>query len=253
MSRQPSRCNRLVVYGWVLSQLAPGLLVGQPVREFEAVSVKPYRPQGPPFESCNQHNNPGMLNMVGCTLRQFVKLAYNLKPYQMAPGVAPWIDDDRFVIQARASSPANNRQMMEMLQPVLADRFRLKIHWTDREGPAYLLEVASHGLKLQPATKTNHCGEVNVRDTKLWADCLSIDDIVDVLQDLLKEHPVVNRTGVGKDARYQVDLQYSMGDDPAAGPSIFVALPDQLGLSIKAGKAPVHMLVIDRVARPQGN
>ena len=237
---------------FLLFVLITGLLCGRPAHEFEAVSVKPYRPQGV-TEACNQHNDPGMLNLVGCTLRQLVKLSYDLKTYQMSVGGASWIDNDRFVIQARTGAPANHRQMMEMLQPVLADRFRLKVHWADREGPAYLLEVASRGLKLHPVTKTDHCGEVNVRETKIWADCVTMDDIVEVLQGLFKENPVLNRTGAVKDARYQLELQYSMGDDPAAGPSIFAALPDQLGLSIKAGKAPVHMLLIDRVARPQGN
>ena len=236
----------------LLCLVTAGLLCGQPADEFEAVSVKPYRPQGL-TEACNQHNDPGMLNLVGCTLRQLVKLSYDLKTYQMSAGGAPWIDNDRFVIQARTGAPASHREMMEMLQPVLTDRFRLKVHWADREGPAYLLEAASRGLKLQPATKTDHCGEVNVRETKMWADCVTMDDIVEELQDLFKEHPVLNHTGAVKDARYQLELQYSMGDDPAAGPSIFAALPDQLGLSIRAGKAPVHMLLIDHVERPQGN
>ena len=31
------------------------------------------------------------------------------------------------------------------------------------------------------------------------------------------------------DAKYQINLEFSSGDDPAAGPSIFSALPDQLG------------------------
>ena len=82
-----------------------------------------------------------------------------------------------------------------------------------------MLEAAGRGLKLQPATKTDHCGEVNVRETKMWADCVTMDDIVEELQDLFKEHPVLNHTGAVKDARYQLELQYSMGDDPAAGPS----------------------------------
>ena len=55
--------------------------------------------------------------------------------------------------------------------------------------------------------------------------------------------------------RYQFNLDYSLGlgDDPTAGPSIFSALPDQLGLTLKIGKAPVETLVIDRAQRPEPN
>ena len=232
--------------------LKASLLYGQPGHEFEAVSVKPYRPQGL-TEACNQHNDPGMLNLVGCTLRQLVKLSYDLKIYQLSPGGPAWIDTDRFVIQARTDTPTKNRQMMEMLQPVLADRFRLKLHWADREGPAYLLQVASRGLKLQPAVKIDHCGELNVREAKMWSDCVTMDDIVEEMQNLFNEHPVLNRTGASKDASYKLELQYSMEDNPASGESIFTALPDQLGLILKTGKAPVRMLVIDRAARPKEN
>jgi len=121
---------------------------------------------------------------------------------------------------ARAShrAPASHREMMEMLQPVLTDRFRLKVHWADREGPAYLLEAASRGLKLQPATKTDHCGEVNVRETKMWADCVTMDDIVEELQDLFKEHPVLNHTGAVKDARYQLARLSQLGSSAAGKP-----------------------------------
>jgi uncharacterized protein (TIGR03435 family) len=56
-----------------------------------------------------------------------------------------------------------------------------------------------------------------------------------------------------KDAKYQINLEFSSGDDPSGGPSIFSALPDQLGLTLKAGKAPLKTLVIDRAERPQPN
>ena len=38
-----------------------------------------------------------------------------------------------------------------------------------------------------------------------------------------------------------------------AGPSIFAAIQEQLGLKLESAKAPVELLVIDRVERPSQN
>jgi uncharacterized protein (TIGR03435 family) len=143
---------------------------------------------------------------------------------------------------------------MRMLQPVLAARFHLNVHSQDRQAPVYLLQAASRGPHLQPATKTNQCGMVNVRPTTFQSDCLTLNDFAEALEEfVVKNRPVVNRTGVNNDNRYQFNLQYSVGEDPVADPTIFSVLPEQLGLTLKAGKAPLRMLVIDRAERPQPN
>src|SRR6185295_13710329 len=39
----------------------------------------------------------------------------------------------------------------------------------------------------------------------------------------------------------------------AAGPSVFTALQDQLGLRLESRKSPVEVIVVDGVTRPSGN
>jgi bla regulator protein BlaR1 len=225
-----------------------------PTREFDAVSIKPYLPPGPRSEACNPHSSPVTFGRTGCTLGQLVKQAYNLKDYQVIVKGPAWVESDRYVIQARTTAPASEPEMMRMLQPVLIARFHLKIRWETRQSPTYLLHVASHGAKLQQATNTSHCGEVNVRENTAWADCVSIDDIADLLEQyLVNDRPVVNQTRLNKTGQFQFKLNFSTGDDPASGPSIFSALPDQLGLTLKAGKAPLQTLVIENAQRPDAN
>jgi uncharacterized protein (TIGR03435 family) len=218
------------------------------------VSVKPYLPKGPISEGCDSHSDPVMLALVGCTLTDLVDLAYDLKSYQVQAKGPAWIETDRYVIQARTTTPATETETMRMLQPVLAARFHVIAHWEARQAPVYVLEATNGGLKIQPASNTSRCGVVNVRQGTLKSDCLSLDDFAEALQEfVVKDRPVINRTAVNKEGQYKFDLAYSLGDDLAAGPSIFSALPDQLGLTLKPGKAPLQTLVIDRAQRPEPN
>jgi uncharacterized protein (TIGR03435 family) len=199
--------------------LAGGLACGQssPQREFDVVSIKPYLPAGTTSEACNPHGDPVTLTRTGCTLEQLVKLAYDLKPYQVQVKGPAWVDSDRYVIQARLTRPSTQAEMLRMLQPVLAARFHLSSHWENRQAPAYSLQVASHGPKLSPAVNTKQCGAVLAREGILKSDCLTIDDLADTLESfVVKDRPVVNRTALSKDKHYQVNLEFSSSDDPAA-------------------------------------
>lgn len=140
-----------------------------------------------------------------------------------------------------------------MLQSVLADRFHVKSHWIDHSGTAYLLQTGRGEPKLADASRLDHCGEIGIQRTTIQADCMTIDDLVWTLQQLLRDHPVVDQTGIDKAKRFRLSLEYSMTDDPADGPSLFSALPDQLGLTLKAGTGPVHALAIDHIEKPQPN
>jgi uncharacterized protein (TIGR03435 family) len=221
------------------------------VREFEVASIKPYLPQGPLYEACNPRIDPLMVRLTGCTLKNLVLLAYDLKGYQVPDQGPEWTNTDRYVVQARSTTPANRRELMRMLQPMLAARFGLKVHWELRQGPVYFLDVASHGLKLRPATRKDHCGEINIRSNSLWADCVSMDGFAEDLQNLvLKDRPVVNRTRLSTE-QYEIKLDAALDDDAADGASLFSALPEQLGLTLTSGQAPVRKLILDHVQRPE--
>jgi len=70
--------------------------------------------------------------------------------------------------------------------------------------------------------------------------------------------PVLDKTGLT--GKYSFELKWTPGQ-PSAAPqpadpdatSIFTALPEQLGLRLESQKAPVEILVIDRVEKPSDN
>src|SRR6185437_14142413 len=135
--------------------------------------------------------------LTGCMLKNLVHLAYNLKAYQNPDNFPAWAEHDRFLIDARSDSPQPREKLYEMLQPVLAERFHLKVHWAERDDRIYQLKVSPNGLKMPAATDRSKCGEVYVRPNVMIADCFSIDDITDVVQTaLLTDHPVINETGL---------------------------------------------------------
>ena len=238
----------------LLAVLASAVLAQSP-REFDTASIKVYDPKVPPFEACNYHGDPLMMRMVGCSLKRLIILAYDVKDYQFLSKGPVWMDVDRYMIEARTTERATKPEQMRMMQPLLADRFHVQVRWETRSTAVYLLKLAGHGLKLQPAEKVDHCGEVMVRHGSVQADCVTMDDIAELVEETLGERPVVNQTGVSKDSRYQIKLEYADAEagDPALAASLVAALPDQLGLALKVGKAPLRMLIVDRAERPQPN
>jgi uncharacterized protein (TIGR03435 family) len=68
-------------------------------------------------------------------------------------GGPAWIRSDQYAINAKAEGAAPVAQMLgPMLQALLEDRFKLKIHHEAKEGPVYVMTVAKGGSKLQPDT-----------------------------------------------------------------------------------------------------
>ena len=77
---------------------------------------------------------------------------------------------------------------------------------------------------------------------------------------------VLDKTGL-RDF-YDVTLQWAISDSgqapvvdsgggapssEPAGPTIFIAIQEQLGLKLESGKGPVEIIVIDHVEKPSGN
>jgi uncharacterized protein (TIGR03435 family) len=70
---------------------------------------------------------------------------------------------------------------------------------------------------------------------------------------------IIDRTGL--EGRFDFHLEYARDGgppradpDPAhAGPSMFTAVQEQLGLKLESAKGPVEVLVIDHVEHPAGN
>ena len=140
--------------------------VEAPRPKFEIASVKPCnvepgRVGGGRGGGNGSLGDPGMFRTPCVTVRFLIQTAYvhyangqaapasQLKnqPIEGGPG---WIDTERFIINAKPETPQAKATMGgPMLQTLLEERFKLKIHRETRKVPAYALVVAKGGPKLQ--------------------------------------------------------------------------------------------------------
>ena len=72
--------------------------------------------------------------------------------------------------------------------------------------------------------------------------------LVEILTGQLGEL-VADRTGLSGEYDFTLEWVRNLNES-AAGPSLFTALNEQLGLRLDATKTPVQSVVIDRIERP---
>lgn len=214
---------------------------------FEVASVKPVDPPAGPHV-VSLIVNHGRLNIVAAELRQIVGLAYAVQRVRVVGGPV-WADSDQFDIAAKAESPdATRDEIREMLQTLLAQRFKLLVHRETKEIPAYTLVVAKGGANLKTAKPdsqsavTTGVGPAGGEQTVFVSSPLRI--LVNMLANTLGS-PVVDQTGLDGLYDYQFDW-------PDRGSSLFASVA-QLGLKLEAKKTPVEVLVMDRAERPSAN
>jgi|GEM_PF-5269133 len=221
---------------------------------FDATSIKPYRPTGSIGQACSQRMDPKSLTLIGCTLQQLVVEAYDLKEYALENHAGRWVETDSYTLDASMSSATPQAGMMAALQAALAARFHLVLAHHAKPVAGYELESVAGGAKPQPATATAHCGELVMRPNLARADCVTIADIRDTLQDFILHRPVQDQTGISAAQQFRLELHYAAGTaDQSSAPSIFSALPDQMGLKLRAARVPIEVTVIESARKPTAN
>jgi bla regulator protein blaR1 len=127
---------------------------------FEVASVKAAAPMAPDEDPlfCVARCNPGeRLTVIGSrvdlrsmSLAHLIMTAYRIKSYQLSG--PPWMESEKFDIAAKIPEGVGKDRLPQMLEALLAGRFKLSIHRESREQPVYALVVGKDGSKLQPST-----------------------------------------------------------------------------------------------------
>jgi uncharacterized protein (TIGR03435 family) len=157
------------------------------------------------------------------SLAGLIQTAYRVKPYQVSG--PSWISGQRFDILANIPEGAAHDQVPEMLQELLAERFKLTIHRESKEHPVYALVVVKGGPKLIPAPAAEADVPANPDAAKNGFALDTPNGRMNVSVDMKSGGAVVNSPQTGK-------MRMSMGPDRTmimeAERMTLTALADQL-------------------------
>jgi bla regulator protein blaR1 len=258
-----------------------------PLPSFEVATVKPNDPK-----VMVRITPPGLENVVGTvgTAKRLISTAYNASLQRVDNG-PDWIDDqkttymvegkipeDLYAQMQRMTAAERHNQAILMMQSLLADRFKLKVHFEMREMPVYELTIAKDGAKLPAPNDTTPAaaapgstapprppqmgGGEQVTQDGLRVRNMTLDGMLTAPWFGLGGRPILNKTGLT--GTYNLTLHDWHPDIPAQGPnglapppdgqaSIFTVLQEQLGLKLTPGKASMEVVVIDHIERPSEN
>jgi uncharacterized protein (TIGR03435 family) len=230
----------------------------------------------------------GGLHATNVTLVELIEFAYQRHVFddREVIGGPAWMTSERFDLRASVSGEhafdpdGVPRKTLALLKTLLAERFELKLHEEDRERPVYALTTTRKDGVLGPRVRKSDidCGAVmrgerpallpgqgppcgfKTPPGRLFANTFTIPAIASLLSRHL-DRPVIDRTGLS--GRFDIELEAAeikaapdykpgpsdFGLPPPAGPTIFVALREQLGLQLEPVDASVAVIVIDHAER----
>jgi uncharacterized protein (TIGR03435 family) len=248
---------------------AQSLASGAPDETFEVASIRPTTRRQVPAPRVLPN---GQFEMTGTTLRDLLRVAYSTNRGQVDVIGPDWVGTARFDVVAKP--PAGTKPTVSMLQNLLRNRFSLKAHLDTRQGVVWNLTLADEKGRLGEGLAPSRCGAaaddspVQTADEALqrlttgrgMCGALrigagptlfgegSLDDLASILSNFpVINAPVADRTGLSGAYDMRVRWRADNNLDPDAGPLIFTALEEQLGLKLQRGTGTVEVLVIDEV------
>jgi uncharacterized protein (TIGR03435 family) len=205
------------------------------------------------------------------------------RPADRVLGLPGWIDSDRYTIDAKTETPQPNAMLLgPMMQALLEDRFKLRIHRATKVLPVYELRIAKAGVKLLPA-KGGNCPVVDSEHPPplppgngqpMPAICggfhgqymysTTMQRLSQQLS-LRADLDVVDKTGLAGafdlDFGRPPDLLSPIPEEGFPGlrnphdrvSAFYLDALSRLGLKLVPAKGPMAVIVIDHIERPSEN
>ena len=226
----------------------------------------------------------GQVTVTNITVAALIQEAYGVQLASLIVDMPEWARTQRVDIVAKAAAPAPVPVLQRMLQPLLAESFKLAVRREARDMDALALVAAMSGrpgpkLKKSDAAcegavgsigfsraaeasdKSGACGVLPGGAGRIVARGIDMAGFAELMA-TTPRRPVIDRTGFT--GRFDIDFTYTPeafsaaalaqrpggavppGVDPN-GPPLATALLEQLGLKLEPIRAPVEVLVITHV------
>jgi uncharacterized protein (TIGR03435 family) len=231
--------------------------------------------------------SPGILNLNCQTVIGLIRMAFivfangHLNPNARVPilGGPGWLESERYRVNAKAVGAQKQETMRgPMMQALLEDRFKLKMHREARKAPLFELTIAKGGPKLQkwregscvpmdftrfpPEPPQNMClsrASPDGPNVLIEAQGITIAEFfARFFGSGIEGQPIVDKTGASGLFNFRLTYAPVGSSDVSppgdqAGPSIFTAVQQQLGLKLQPAEGLRDVLVIDSIKRPSEN
>lgn len=215
-------------------------------------------------------------------VRDLIAFAHGLQPFQIE-GAPDWTGGARYDVTMKAEENVGPVAIgptqigLRLARAVLADRFAFRAHRETRERPVFALVRARADGLLGPRMRKSPtdcaalaseagkggapwpprgadgrllCG-INTQGSTLTAGGYPMAEFQKYLTGQT-QRVVLDRTGLA--GAWDFELAFAPADVAASAttdtPSLVTALQEQLGLKLEATRAPVEVLVVDRIERP---
>jgi len=244
---------------WCASSGVGAQTVAEP--SFDVVSIR----LSGPGTRWSMKDSGDRMTLTGCNARVLVADAYGLDLPNIVGGPA-WIDAEQYDVTATfgdalmaklatVSPQERSPLIFTMLRSVVGQRFGIVLHHEAREVPAYALVLAKGGPKFGPAPPPANEAEANEVGAKYNGHLWTVNrEPMTFLALQLSRIPEVGRKVIdqtGLEGKYRFNFDVPSTTDPDL--SVFTALTEQLGLTLKPTKAPADFIVIDHIERPSAN
>jgi len=205
------------------------------------------------------------MTLTGVNARTLVADAYGMDLPNIVGGPA-WINEEQYDVTATfgdalmaklatVSPQERSSLIFTMLRSVVGQRFGVVLHHEAREVPAYALVLAKGGPKFELAPPPKNEAEAYEVGAKynghLWTVNREPMTFLAIQLSRIPEvgRKVIDQTGLVGKYRFNFDVPSTTDADL----SVFTALTEQLGLTLKPTKAPADFIVIDHIERPSAN
>jgi uncharacterized protein (TIGR03435 family) len=197
----------------------------------------------------------------GYTLVLLMQRAYGVMDWNVTGGPG-WVRTDRYDVVAKSSFEGNltEKQLQSMLERLLADRFKLKVHESSRQMPGWALVVDKGGAKLSLSAETEENRDAfRMTDSGITAQGITMVTFARFVSGKLG---LVGVDETGLLGLYDFNLNWTVEKDPN-GPlpdpqealrfAVNSAMHDHLGLKLIPKRISVRTIVIDSVEKASEN